>query len=99
MDRKSKIRPHLFRHIHRQVPSLKPDEPLSAFGVLGESISTVIAANELRSMEMADIIVAVPLDKFTSMDYDKADAIIKQGYDAAAAKAAILATLAVDDAT
>jgi NTE family protein len=85
--------------IHLQVPSLKPDEPLSAFGVLGESISTVIAANELRSMEMADIIVAVPLDKFTSMDYDKADAIIKQGYDAAAAKAAILATLAVDDAT
>src|SRR5215831_14058157 len=85
--------------IHLQVAALQPKEYLSAFGVLGESISTVIAANELRSMEMADIVVAVPLDKYTAMDYDKADAIIKAGYEAAAAKAAILATLSVDDAT
>ena len=85
--------------IHLQVAPLQPKEYLSAFGVLGESISTVIAANELRSMEMADIVVAVPLDKYTAMDYDKADAIIKAGYEAAAAKAAILATLSVDDAT
>jgi NTE family protein len=85
--------------IHLQVAPLQPKEYLSAFGVLGESISTVIAANELRSMEMADIIVAVPLDKFTSMDYNKADDIIKAGYDAATAKSAILATLSVDDAT
>ena len=85
--------------IHLQVAPLKPKEYLSAFGVLGESISTVIAANELRSMEMADIVVAVPLDKYNSMAYDKGDEIIKAGYDAAAAKGAILATLSVDDAT
>jgi NTE family protein len=85
--------------IHLQVAPLRADEPLSAFGVLGQSISTVIAANELRSMEMADIVVAVPLDKYTSMDYDRADEIIKLGYEAAVAKATILATLAVDDAT
>jgi NTE family protein len=50
-------------------------------------------------MEMADIVVAVPLDKYNSMAYDKGDEIIKAGYDAAAAKGAILATLSVDDAT
>ena len=85
--------------IHLQVAPLNPKDYLSAFGVLGESISTVIAANELRSMEMADIVVAIPLDKFTSMDYDKADKIINTGYDAAVSKSTILATLSVDDAT
>lgn len=85
--------------IHLQVPPLQPKEYLSAFGVLGESVSTVIAANELRSMEMADIVVSVPLDKYTSMDYSKGDEIIKLGYEAAAAKGTILSTLSVDDAT
>src|SRR5215472_11214888 len=85
--------------IHLQVAPLNPKDYLSAFGVLSESISTVIAANELRSMEMADIVIAVPVDKFTSMDYDKADQIIKTGYDAAVSKATILGAFSVDDAT
>jgi len=85
--------------IHLETAPLKPDAQLSLFGVLARSISTTIAANELRSMELADIVVAVPLDAFSSSDYNRADEIIKAGYDAAANKATILSTLAVDDAT
>jgi len=85
--------------IHLQTAPLNATEPLSSVGVLGQSISTTIAANELRSMEMADLLVAVPLDKYTSTDYDDADKIIQAGYDAAAAKSKMLLNLQVDDAT
>ncbi|HEX8896657.1 MAG TPA: patatin-like phospholipase family protein [Terriglobales bacterium] len=85
--------------IHLETAPLKPDAQLSLFGVLRRSISTVVASNELRSMELADIVVSVPLDGFSSTDYNRADEIIKVGYDAAANKAAILSTMAVDDAT
>jgi NTE family protein len=85
--------------VHLQVAPLDPEEPMSSFGVLGRSISVMIAANELRSMEKADLLVAVPLQKYTATDYNQADKIIKAGYDAAASKAAILSTFSVDEAT
>jgi NTE family protein len=85
--------------IHLAEEKLLPTAPLSSFAVLGDSISVMINANELRSMESADILVSVPLEKYTALDFDKADEIIKIGYDAAAAKSKVLLTLAVDDAT
>ncbi len=85
--------------IHLEVAPLKPDATLSSFAVLGASISAMIAANERRAMKDADMLVVVPLQDYTSMDYDKANAIIKAGYDAAAANADKLATLSVDEAT
>jgi NTE family protein len=81
--------------IHLETEPLSPKATLPSYGVLGQSISVMIAANELRSMEQADILVTVPLQKYTTLDYDKADAIIKVGYDAAAAKAAVLAAYSV----
>jgi len=85
--------------VHLQVKEMSPDEHLSSVGVLGRSVSVMIAANELRSMEKADLLLTVPLADFTALDYDKADALIKRGYEAAAAKATMLSTLSVDDAT
>lgn len=85
--------------IHLAEAPLKPDANLSSFGVLGQSISVMISANELQSMEQADILVSVPVQKWGALSFDDADAIIKAGYDAAAAKSKILLTLAVDDAT
>src|SRR3954471_14883163 len=67
--------------IHLATKPLGANTPLSSVGVLGQSISVVIAANELRSMELADILVPVPLEKFSSTDYKKSDEIIKLGYD------------------
>ena len=67
--------------------------------MLGESISVMIASNELRSMEQADVLVSVPLQKYNALDYGAADAIIKAGYDAAATKAKVLSTFSVSEAS
>jgi NTE family protein len=85
--------------VHLQTKPLDVNEPMSVFGVLGQSVSVVVAMNELRSMEMADLLIAVPLDKYSSLDYGAADAIIKAGYDAAQSKATMLSSLSVDEAT
>ena len=84
--------------IHLETAPLDPKANLSSFGVLGQSISVMIAANELRSMEQADVLVVVPLQKYDSLDYNKADQIIKAGYDAAAAKASVLSAFSVSEA-
>jgi NTE family protein len=85
--------------IHLETQPMGANESLSSFGVLGRSISVTIAANEMRSMEQADLLVSVPLAKFNTMDYDQSDALIKAGYDAAQSKAAMLTKLSVDDTT
>jgi NTE family protein len=84
--------------IHLETAPLDPNTNLSSFGVLGQSISVISAANVLRSMEQADILVTVPVQKYSSLDYNKADAIIKAGYDAAASKAAVLSAFSVSEA-
>lgn len=85
--------------IQLQNRDLKPTVPLSSIGVLSESISVVVAANELRSMQQADILISVPLTDYSSMDYRKDDAIIQKGYNAAASKAAVLSAFSVDEAS
>jgi NTE family protein len=85
--------------IHLAEAPIPANATVSAFSVLGDSIAVMINANELRSMESADILVSVPLQKYNALDFDKADEIIKIGYNAAAAKSKVLLTLAVDDAT
>ncbi len=85
--------------IHLEEAPITPKANLSSFSVLGQSISVMISANELLSMEKADILVSVPVQKWGALSFNDADAIIKAGYDAAAAKSKVLMTLAVDDAT
>ncbi len=85
--------------IHLETAPRKPDENLSSFAVLNQSISAVIAANERQSMEKADMIITVPLLSFNSMDYELADTIIRVGYEAAAANAEKLSRLSVDQAS
>ena len=85
--------------IHLEEAPVSPNANLSSFAVLGQSISVMISANELMSMEKADLLVSVPVQKWSALSFNDADAIIKAGYDAAAAKSKVLMTLAVDDAT
>ena len=85
--------------IHLAEAPMLPNANLSTFSVLGQSLSVMISANELQNMENADILVSVPVQKWGALSFDAADAIIKAGYDAAAAKSKVLLTLAVDDAT
>ena len=84
--------------IHLETAKISPTKSLSSFSVLGQSISVMIAANELRSMEQADLLVTVPLEKYDALDYGAADAIIKAGYDAAASKAKVLSAFSVSEA-
>ena len=84
--------------VHLAEAPLPANANLSSFGVLGQSISGVNSANELKSMERAELLISVPLQKYNALSFDKADEIIKLGYQAAAAKAKILLPLAVDDA-
>jgi NTE family protein len=83
--------------IHLETAPMDPKTNLSSFGVLGQSISVMSAVNELRSMEQADILVTVQLQKYTALDYNKADAIIKAGYDATASKASVLAAFSIGE--
>jgi NTE family protein len=85
--------------VHLETAKIDPKAAMSSFGVLGRSISVVIAANELRSMEKADVLISVPLEKFGSMQYNRVEDLIKVGYAAAEAKAALLKTLSVDEPT
>jgi NTE family protein len=85
--------------VYLETQPMSPTESLSSFGVLGKSISVMIAANEVHSMEMADVLITVPLDKYDTMDYNQADALIKAGYNAAQSKAAVLSQFSVDEAT
>jgi NTE family protein len=84
--------------IHLETAPMDPNTHLSSFGVLGQSISVMSAVNVLHSMEQADLLVTVPLQKYTTLDYNKADAIIKAGYDAAASKATVLSGFSVSEA-
>jgi NTE family protein len=83
--------------VYLQADSFNAQQPLNTFSVLGQSLSVMIAANELKSMQMADVLVTVPLQKYDALDYDKAAEIIHLGYEAAEGKSAILSKLAVDD--
>ncbi len=85
--------------VYLQTASFNARQPLSTFSVLGQSLSVMIAANELKSMQMADVLVTVPLEKYTALDYEKSTEIIHLGYEAAAGKSAILSKLALDDAS
>jgi NTE family protein len=84
--------------VYLRTASFNAQQPLSSFSVLGQSLSVMIAANELKSMQMADVLVSVPLEKYDSLDYSKAPEIVQAGYEAAESKSAILSKLAVDDA-
>jgi len=84
--------------VHLETAPLDPNADLSSFGVLGQAISVMSEANVVRSMEQADLLIVVPLQKYTSLDYNKADAIIKLGYEAAASKASVLSAFSVSEA-
>jgi len=83
--------------VHLQTQELSPQETLSSVGVLERSASVLIAVNELASMEKADIVVNVNLQKFDTTDYSQYAPIEAEGYKAAQEKAAVLSRLQVGE--
>jgi NTE family protein len=85
--------------IHLQVAPATAAEIQSMFSVLGQSITVGTANTELRGMEAADIVVKVDVQKFTSLEFDKAQALIQKGMEAAEQKSKILLPYALDQAS
>ena len=83
--------------IHLEVAPGNPKEIQSLFSVLGRSVDVVVLENELRGMKGADIVVTVELQKYNSFQYDRANAIIQEGTQAAEGKKKVLLPFAISD--
>ncbi len=70
----------------------------SLLGAAGRNIEIMIAANELRSMQEADILLSADLKGYTSADFSKSEEIWPKGVAAAKKKAALLDRLALNEA-
>ena len=70
----------------------------SFLSTASNTISIMIAANELHSMEVADVLIRSNLKGYSSMMFTESAAIIPKGLEGAQSKAALLDRFAVDDA-
>src|SRR5215471_13818519 len=84
--------------VHLEPAPVEANAIRSVFSVLNYSVSAVVKENEIRSLELADSIISVPLGEFTTVDYAKSKPIIERGYDAAKTKARMLEAFALNDA-
>jgi NTE family protein len=81
------------------IPSpLRPETNGSLFAVMNRSISVMIEANELRSLETADLAVLVDVSGYTSTSYTASTQIMTRGFEGAGKKAQLLTKLSLDDA-
>ena len=85
--------------VYLQSKKLSADEPLSRVEVLSQSIEVAIEANIRRSMKQADVVISVPLEKYTALEFKKSAEFIKLGYEAAQSNASSLSRLSIDEAT
>ena len=83
--------------VHLQTSLAEADKIQSLFSILGRSIDVVVAGNEIRGLANADLVVKAELQEFSSLEYDKADAIIQKGIEAATQKSQLLETYSLDD--
>jgi NTE family protein len=83
--------------VHLSPTKFQADHDQSMLTVMDRSISVMIAANELESMEKADLLVSVDLSGFSSSAYGSGPEIIARGTEAATQKSQMLARVTVDD--
>jgi NTE family protein len=84
--------------ISLSAPGFQAGTNPSMLSVMDRSMSVMIMANELRSMEKADLVVSVDLTGYSSSDYKPVQKIISRGFAAADSKTKMLSRLTVDDA-
>jgi NTE family protein len=83
--------------VHLAATPVAPTDLRSFFQVAGGSINATIAANEMRGMEGADILVTINVAGFTTLDFSRNEQIIPLGYQAAQARAGVLESLRLTD--
>jgi NTE family protein len=67
------------------------------FGLAGSTLDAMMRASTLRALAAADVVVNVPLAKYGSLDWRRADDLIEEGYRAAEAMRDRLLPLAVSE--
>ena len=84
--------------VHLERGPVEANDIQSLFSVLDHSVNAVLDENELRSLELADAVISVPLAEFRMRDYAKSDQIVKRGYEAANSRSRLLEAFALNDA-
>lgn len=83
--------------VHLSKGPVDPKKVGSLLEVLGRSISVVIGASELRTMQLADLVLIADLAKYQTTDYSKSSEIADVGYAAASQKANLLRRFALSE--
>ncbi|MBZ5537030.1 MAG: patatin-like phospholipase family protein [Acidobacteriia bacterium] len=83
--------------VHLSSAPVNPRDFHSLLGVAGRSIDVMIGANELRGIELADILITIETAGFTTLDFKKTEEIMPKGYTAARGKEKILSEFSVSE--
>jgi len=83
--------------VHLDVGAYDPKNLQSLTGVLSRSIDVMMDANLSRSLQLADLVVPVDVRDFSTLDFKAGEAIIRKGYEAAAAMSAQLSKWALTE--
>ena len=83
--------------VHLETQPMNANDIQSLLSVLEQSVRAVISESEVRGLANSDAIVSVPLGHFLMRDFTKNDSIMEAGYEAAKAKAKLLAAFALND--
>lgn len=84
--------------VYLKSDTLRPGDTASIVGVLNRAFSAGIEQNVTQAIPLADLVVSVPLDEYTSTDYVKSAQIVQAGYDAAEKNRAALLKYALNNA-
>jgi NTE family protein len=84
--------------VHLEDETLSGADVSSIVGVLNRTFSAGIDRNVDEARRLADVVVSVPVGKFSTMDYAKGSDLIDAGYQAAERNRAALLRYALDDA-
>jgi NTE family protein len=80
-------------------PPLGPREDIEALpGMLNQIVAVGMIQSDRRNLQLADLVITPPLDKYKIIDFTEVDAISALGYEAADQYAAALQKYALSDA-
>jgi NTE family protein len=83
--------------VYLNTSPFSPDTKRSLFTVMNRSIGVMIAANELHSLETADLVVSVDLSGYSSASYAAGTQIMRKGFEGAEKKSQLLTKFAIDE--
>jgi NTE family protein len=78
--------------------ALSASDTGSIVGVLNRAFTAGIEHNVQEAEKLADVVIEVPIGKFSTTDYDKAGQLIEAGYKAAEKNRAVLQQSALNEA-